>query len=694
MPLEPIQNWKMDRATIHQAATELFDQALEQENPLDWLNSQDAESASKAEALRLLSLHLSSASSFLDDSILQARATWQPVPLQPGSFVASRYRIQRLIGEGGMGEVYLVVDEELHQTVALKTLRPHLAGDPVALERFRREVLLLREIHHPNVIRILDFGRSDQTYFYTMEFLEGETLVSQLKTLGPMNEKSLHSLATDLLAALAAIHSLGIVHRDLKPANIFLTASNRTILMDFGIAIGQGQSTLTDANSVLGSLDYMSPEQLEGQDVSFRSDYYALGLLMHECLTGHLAFSGTSPVARAFRRLNEPASYNPFPGPVGRAIAACLEKDPAHRPANTEFILRLLAGHRPWPVKRLVLIFFTLVMILSLWLFLPRSKAPNPALAQHLKLAAQFATRRTAADLDNARSEFESALQLDRSSHEAWTGLAEVYSTISNFGFAEPKPTLRKAEEAAGQALQLAPKSGSAQAVQAYIVSLDLKKWRSADPLFRRAVELDPSQTRTRLWYSAYLGKLGRFDEAFAQLKAGLELDPGSMPLNHELSSVYGLARDQEASVASARNLIRLQPREPSSHLALCRALLTQGKLNEAADSCREALRQDNSNSGQAIYASVLAAQGKLEQARTIARKVESKTRNVSILCDLYQRIGETDRAITIVEKAFAEGDSTIQLLGHSPRFDGIKFHAPVQRILQSLGFTSTTISN
>ena len=647
-----------------------------------------------AEALRLLSLHLSSTSSFLDDSILQARAVWQPEPLQSGSLVASRYRVQRLIGEGGMGEVYLVIDEELHQTVALKTLRPHLAGDPVALERFRREVLLLREIHHPNVIQILDFGRADQTYYYTMEFLEGDTLAHQLKNLGPMDEKSVRSLANDLLAALTAIHSKGIVHRDLKPANIFLTTDKRTILMDFGIAISQGQTTLTDANSVLGSLDYMSPEQLEGQEVSFRSDYYALGLLLHECFTGQLAFSGTSPVARAFRRLNQPAAHNPIPGSVGRAIAACLEKDPAQRPQNADFLLRLLAGHKPWPIKRLTALVTALILILSFWYWWPRPKVVNPALAQHLKLAAQFATRRTAADLDNARLEFDSAIKLDPSNSEAWTGLAEVYSTISNFGFGEARPTLLKAEAAARQALLLAPKSGSAQAVQAYIVSLDLKKWRSADPLFQRAIELDPTQTRTRLWYGAYLGKLGRFDEAFTQLKAGLDLDPGSMPLNHELSTVQGFARDHAASVASARNLVRLQPREPSSHLALCRALLTQKNLQEAASACREALRQDNSNSGQAIYASVLAAQGNLNQARALARSVESKTRNVSILCDLYHRIGETDHAIAIAEKAFADGDSTIQLLGHSPRFDGIKFHPSAQRILQSLGFTSTPILN
>ena len=152
MSAEPTQQREINSASIHQAATELFDQALDQENPLDWLKAQDAEPASKAEALRLLSLHLSSTSSFLDDSILQARAVWQPEPLQSGSLVASRYRVQRLIGEGGMGEVYLVIDEELHQTVALKTLRPHLAGDPVALERFR----LVHAVHQVTQVGVIE----------------------------------------------------------------------------------------------------------------------------------------------------------------------------------------------------------------------------------------------------------------------------------------------------------------------------------------------------------------------------------------------------------------------------------------------------------------------------------------------------------------------------------------------------------
>jgi len=690
MSPHPGRSEDIDRAALHLAASDLLAQALNHDDPAAWLHAAHVDPSAKSEALRLLSLHLSAGSNFLSAPIESARAAWQPESLIPGTILAGRYRIQRLLGEGGMGEVYLVDDEELHQQVALKTLRPHLAADPSALERFRREVLLLRELHHPNVIRIFDFGRANDTYFYTMEFLEGETLSNRIKSSGPLPEQDVTTLAQNLLSALTAIHTKGIVHRDLKPSNIFLVTGGRIVLMDFGIATTKGKTTLTDANSVLGSLDYMSPEQLEGQDVSPRSDYYSLGLLLHESLTGHQAFSGTSPVARAFRRINEPTAHDTLPGPLGRAIDACLNKDSEARPGSPDYILRLIDGYRPWPLRKFAIFAAVLMLSLTIWQYWPKAVLANPELDQHLKLAAQFASRRTAADLDNARLEFEAALQIDNANPDAWAGLAEVYSTISNFGFGEPRPSLRKARQAAERALELAPDSAAAQAVNAYIVSLDLEKWRTADPLFRRAIELDQTQTRTRLWYGAYLGKLGRFAEALAQLNVGLTHDPGSMPLNHELTSIHTYARNYEAAEAAARKLVRLQPREPSSYLALCRTLLARQKLDDAKSACDEALRQDKSISGQALFASVLAAQGKLGEAKAIARGVESKIRNVSILCDLYHRIGETDRAVALVEKAYAEGDSTIQLIGHSSRFDGVRPHPSVQRIIHALGFLPT----
>lgn len=685
---------------VYRAAAQLFEQALDSGNPAAFLATSAAPSAVVSEAQRLLNLHESASANFLDAPIERARYAWFAQHFPPGTLLASRYRIIRLLGEGGMGEVYLAQDEALSQAVALKTLRAHLADDPIALERFRREVLVLRELHHPNVMRIFDFGRDDNLYFYTMEFLEGETLATRIKSKGPLSHEQLFTLADDLLAALAAVHGKGILHRDLKPSNIFLRSSpspsTGTVLMDFGIATSQDQSTLTDAQSVLGSLDYMSPEQLEGRPLTPRSDYYSFALVLYEAASGQLAYSGTTPVARAFRRLNEPTHSipqlpNPTFAPLNRAIAACLNKDPSARPPHPEAIRAILAGRRSlasWLPAKLVIaaLLFCAFTFLS-WRFYPRSTPANAQLTQHLKLASQFAARRTADDLANARQEFESALKIDPDNAETWTGLAEVHSTIANFGFEDPKPTLARAEAAARRALELAPNSGTAQAVQAYIVSLDLAQWRRADPLFRRAVDLDPNQTRIRLWYGAYLTKLGRFSEAFAQLQAGLQVDPASMALHQQLITIHSCKRDFAAAIQASLQLVRLHPREPSSHMSLCNSYLLSGQLDQARAACDQAVGLNGGPSSQAMSAIVMAAQGQTNAAKRILEQIRGKVQNLAIIVDLYSRLGQEPEAMKVLQEAYRRGDSSILYLAYGPRFDGIRQNPDFRRIASALGF-------
>ncbi len=679
---------------IYRAASDLFEQALNAapDNPAAWLESTPAVPAARQEALRLLHLHqMAEQGDFLEPQISQARATWLGKQLSPGTILANRFRIESLIGEGGMGEVYAAFDQQLSQRVALKTLQSHLARDPVALERFRREVLLLRDVQHPSVIRIFDFISDEQHCFFTMELLEGHTLADRLMQSGPLPTAAVARIATDLIEALAAIHARGIVHRDLKPANIFETNSGRIVLMDFGIATTPDLPTLTATESVLGSLDYMSPEQLEGLDVTPASDYYAFGLLSYELATGGQPWVGTSPVARAVQRLQHNRRPASLPGPLGRMISSCLEPAPNDRPSSPAAIRALLSGKsRPLSrraIRQSVYALAALILIILAVRFWPRQPAVSPDVARHLKLAAQFSVRRNASDLTKAREEFQAALNLDPVNTTAWIGLADVYSSIANYGFGEPRPTALLAEQAADRAIELDPRSGPALAAKAYIVSLDYARWRTVGPLFERALALDPQNITTRLWYGAWLGKIGRFPEALAQLRKGLDVDPGSMVIHHEIVAIQANARDWATAEKSARYLVTLQPREPSSHLALCRVLLGAGQFDSADSACREALRLESSASGQAIFATVLAARGKHAEARALANDIVSKTRNVSILCELYSRLGEPDRAIELIEEAYRKGDSSLMALGFNPRFDLVRSHPRVRAIASKLGF-------
>ena len=238
-----------------------------------------------------------------------------------GDLVAERYRIVRLIGEGGMGEVYEAEDLLLRERVALKTVRHEVASDEKVIERFKREIQLARKVTHPNVCRIFDVGlhrlpgtRADLA-FLTMELLEGETLAARLTRAGRLSPAEAAPLAVQMAAALDAAHSAGIVHRDFKSANVMLVGDGsasglglRAVVTDFGLARGKQAATdpnITGDGGVVGSPSYMAPEQVEGKEVTGAADIYALGVVLYEMVTGRLPFVGDTPLSTAVMRLRE-----------------------------------------------------------------------------------------------------------------------------------------------------------------------------------------------------------------------------------------------------------------------------------------------------------------------------------------------------------------------------------------------------
>ncbi|HEV8630733.1 MAG TPA: tetratricopeptide repeat protein [Thermoanaerobaculia bacterium] len=273
----------------------------------------------------------------------------------PGELVAGRYRIERFIAKGGMGEVYAAFDTALNDHVALKTVRPDVAADELALERFKREIHLARQVTHRNVCRIHDLGayRSDsplaalyprgEILFVTMELLRGESLAERLARRGPMIEEDALPLVKQMVAALDAAHAAGIVHRDFKCANVILEPAGpdevRAVVTDFGLARGghtDSGATLTVAGAVMGSPAYMAPEQVDGSTTTAAVDIYALGVVIFEMVTGRLPFRGESPLSTAIKRLTEapprPSSLKPGLEPRwDETILRCLQRKPADR---------------------------------------------------------------------------------------------------------------------------------------------------------------------------------------------------------------------------------------------------------------------------------------------------------------------------------------------------------------------------
>ncbi|HEU4477295.1 MAG TPA: serine/threonine-protein kinase [Pyrinomonadaceae bacterium] len=280
---------------------------------------------------------------FTSDSIDDARFV-------PGDVLSDRYRIVGLLGRGGMGEVYRADDLKLKQAVALKFLPASLTANGGALARFYKEVSVARQISHRHVCRVYDVAEYNGEHFISMEFVRGEELSSLLKRIGRVPQDKAIQVARQLCAGLAAVHERGVLHRDLKPANIMLDEHGEVRITDFGIA---ALTTELDRRETSGTPAYMSPEQLDGRELTAKSDIYSLGLVLYELFTGKKAFNAASlPELLRLRRSDttptSPAEIVPELDPlVERVIFRCLEKDSAKRPASALQVAAALPGGDP-----------------------------------------------------------------------------------------------------------------------------------------------------------------------------------------------------------------------------------------------------------------------------------------------------------------------------------------------------------
>ena len=252
--------------------------------------------------------------------------------LEVGTVLGGRYQIQQLLGMGGMGAVYKAHDLEVDRTVGLKVIRPDLAGNPAILARFKQELVLARQVTHRNIIRIYDLNEADGVKFITMEFIEGEDLRTILTRESKLSPKETVDVVRQACSGLQAAHHEGVIHRDLKPSNIMKDASGRVVIMDFGLAKTVQGDGMTQTGMMIGTMEYMSPEQAMGSELDARSDIFTMGLIFYELLTGNIPFRAESAIASLVKRTQEravPLSHvDPtIPPELSLITAKCLERD-------------------------------------------------------------------------------------------------------------------------------------------------------------------------------------------------------------------------------------------------------------------------------------------------------------------------------------------------------------------------------
>ncbi|HEV2998623.1 MAG TPA: protein kinase, partial [Solirubrobacteraceae bacterium] len=239
--------------------------------------------------------------------------------VERGTLIDGRYEVLARIGSGGMADVYLTQDRLLSRQVAVKLLHRRFAEDEEFVERFRREASSAAGLSHPNVVGIFDRGEWDGTYYIVMEYLPGRTLKSVVREEGALDPTQASEIAIQILRAVRFAHRRGIIHRDIKPQNVILDEEGRAKVADFGIARA-GASDMTMTGSIMGTAQYLSPEQAQGWAVSEASDLYAVGIVLYELLTGRVPFEGETAVTVALKQISapppRPSAVNPAVGPA------------------------------------------------------------------------------------------------------------------------------------------------------------------------------------------------------------------------------------------------------------------------------------------------------------------------------------------------------------------------------------------
>jgi serine/threonine-protein kinase len=270
--------------------------------------------------------------------------------IEPETIIDGRYRVLSRLGSGGMAEVYLAEDRLLGRQLAVKVLHHHFAEDQEFVERFRREASSAAGLSHPNIVAIFDRGEWNGTYYIAMEYVAGRSLKTVVREQGALDPQAAIDIVTQILRAARFAHKRGVIHRDLKPHNVILDEEGRARVTDFGIARA-GASEMTLTGSIMGTAQYLSPEQAQGHTVSGRSDLYAVGIILYELLTGAVPFDGETAVAIAFKQVSAeprpPSESQPgVPPALDAVVLHALAKDPARRFADAEEFIAALGQAR------------------------------------------------------------------------------------------------------------------------------------------------------------------------------------------------------------------------------------------------------------------------------------------------------------------------------------------------------------
>ncbi len=636
--------------------------------------------------------------------------------------LGATYTIDRELSGGGMSRVFLAEERALGRRVVIKVLAPEIAQE-LSAERFAREVRLSSQLQHPNIVGILTAGDADGLAYYTMPFVDGESLRSELARL-PAGERLPLTTAADILRdvarALAYAHDHGIVHRDIKPENVLL-AFDAAVVADFGIAKAttvarraidsEASATLTRDGVTLGTPAYMSPEQAAGDpDVDYRADIYSWGILAYELLAGVHPFADRSSVQALVRAhlteyprpLREAATS--LPPPLAALVMRCLTKDPAERPESAREILEALAAQgdrvpalgarRSTP--RLVAIAVVVVTLAfgAIWLFREANRksetargtaAPPTAYDAYLRGKVRVSSENRS-DNDAAIETLRKAIVADPALAPAYATLARAYA-IKAFFFgpdSQRKQLVEDAEVAVEKALSLDPKLGEAYFARGLLLWTPGRRFPHEETIraYRQALAFDSSLDEAHHQLALVYMHIGMFDKAQAELAKALDLNPGNTLARFRL----GVLELYRGDFARAQAVFKSTPLERNPSLWAFQeatVLFRLGRETEAAALIDKFLRdfpQDEGGVGHSVRAMLLAKTGRRSEAEAAIAKSLELGRNFGHfhhsaynIASAYALLGMNDKAVAWLQDSADNGFPCYPLFASDTQLDGLR---------------------
>ncbi|HEY0593256.1 MAG TPA: protein kinase [Thermoanaerobaculia bacterium] len=632
------------------------------------------------------------------------------------------YALREPIGSGGMGEVYRAYDARLDREVALKVLGAESAGSPAAVERMQKEARAIAAVSHPNIVAVYDCGCHEGTFFIAMELLEGETLREHAAGRAIAWKRAV-AIALGIANALRCAHAKGIVHRDLKPANVFLTNDGVVKILDFGLArsavhAAPGAATLTIPGTIVGTVGYMSPEQLRGEPADARSDIFSLGCLLYEMLAGRRAFgggAGSEALVAVLR--DDPPPLRPLrpdlPESLVRLVERCLAKEPGERfqtAADLIFALEdvvvtsdsgrsvrsvassLVSAAAARPRRTWMAGAVLVAAGLGTALFLggrdapwtervPEAKAPasaenvNPEAISKYQAGLAALEPRDPDGIQKAIELFEQAVAIQENFALAHLGLAYSYMLLGGtYESDRPKFAMEKARDEAEKALAADPSLAGAHATLANIAHEYEWNWEKAEREFRLAISLKKGQDDPipHLWYGQALILRGRHEQGLRELRKAELSETTFLLARADLAQAAWIEGDYDAAVAKAREVIEIDKHFWLAHWLLGLALFSRGDLDQAAEALNLALEKGGTNSVRGSLAAVYASAGRRDKALEIVRGLERKRTEGSYvspsgLAIAYAWLGDMDAAYREVERAIDERASLATNLATAP---------------------------